>query len=98
MSRTAAGDAFSSVAVQLMLLAARLELDGDRLANAAGQSAARWRVLAAVEDAPRTVASIARRLELKRQSVQRLADALVEDGLLAASDNPDDQRAALLSL
>ena len=55
-------------------------------------------MLAAVEDAPRTVAGIARRLELKRQSVQRLADALVTEGLLTASDNPDDQRASLLAL
>jgi DNA-binding MarR family transcriptional regulator len=71
---------------------------GDALARPAGQSTARWRVLAAVEDEPRTVAQIARAWSLARQSVQRVADALEQDGLVTFEDNPDHRRAKLLRL
>jgi DNA-binding MarR family transcriptional regulator len=41
---------------------------------------------------------IARRLGLTRQSVQRTADALVDEGLAAYEPNPDHQRSPLLIL
>ena len=71
---------------------------GDALAAPAGQSSARWRVLAAVEDRPMTVAQIARAWSLARQSVQRIADLLVRDGLVAYEDNPEHRRAKLVRL
>jgi DNA-binding MarR family transcriptional regulator len=96
--RSRAGDLLSQVVVQLMYVGALLEAEGDRLSAAAGQSAARWRVLAALDDQPRTVATIARALGLTRQSVQRVSDALCDDGAARFRDNPADQRAALLEL
>jgi len=54
---------------------------GDAMAEPSGQTTARWRVLAAIGDAPLTVAQIARAWWLTRQSVQRVADVLVKDGL-----------------
>ena len=42
------------------------------------------------------MAEIARRLRLKRQGVQRLADALADDGLVAYADNPRHRRAKLV--
>jgi DNA-binding MarR family transcriptional regulator len=71
---------------------------GEALTRPAGQSLARWVVLAQCQDAPASVSEIARRLELARQSVQRLADNLVEDGLCVYRDNPQHQRAKLLEL
>ena len=71
---------------------------GDGLARPSGQTSARWRVLAAVEQQPRTVAQIARAWSLARQSVQRVADALDQEGLVAYEDNPDDRRAKLVRL
>lgn len=71
---------------------------GDALAKPAGQTSARWQVLAAVESAPATVAQIARWLGLARQSVQRVADLLEQDGLCAFDENPGDLRADLLRL
>jgi DNA-binding MarR family transcriptional regulator len=71
---------------------------GDALAAPAGQSSARWRVLAAVEDRPMTVAQIARAWSLARQSVQRIADLLARDGLVAYEDNPEHRRAKLVRL
>ncbi|HEY7525137.1 MAG TPA: MarR family transcriptional regulator [Candidatus Limnocylindrales bacterium] len=97
-SRTPAGDAFSAFAIGVIRLSARLEAAGDVLARPAGQSSARWLVMAAVEDAPATVAQVARVLGLARQSVQRVADLLERDGLAAYDDNPGHRRARLLRL
>ena len=73
-----------------------LEDEGDALARPAGQTTARWQVLAAVEDTPRSVAEIARVLSLARQSVQRVADALEAGGLVGYDDNPRHRRARLV--
>jgi DNA-binding MarR family transcriptional regulator len=71
---------------------------GDALAKPAGQTSARWQVMATIEDGPATVAQIARRLRLARQSVQRVADLLEADGIAAYEDNPGHRRAKLLRL
>ncbi|HEX4404518.1 MAG TPA: MarR family winged helix-turn-helix transcriptional regulator [Polyangia bacterium] len=96
--RTPAGDAFSWLAFQILKLGGVLSSAGDELARPAGQTSARWQVLAAVEETPRPVAHVARALALARQSVQRVADVLVEEGLTAYEDNPEHQRAKLLRL
>jgi DNA-binding MarR family transcriptional regulator len=97
-SRTAAGDALSSLAFQILRLAGLLTAAGDEMARPAGQSSARWQVLAGAEDGLRTVAQIARALGLARQSVQRIADLLEREDLAAYEDNPDDLRAKRLAL
>lgn len=91
-------DAYSALVVQVLKLAAALETAGNALARPAGQSAARWQVLAAVEDGPLSVASIARALAHTRQSVQRVADVLVADCLAHYVPNPAHRRAKLLEL
>jgi DNA-binding MarR family transcriptional regulator len=98
VARTPAGDALSWLVVQVMQLNGLLIAAGDELAAPAGQTAARWQVLAAVEGAPRSVAQIARLMNLARQSVQRVADLLVQDGLASFEDNPAHARAKLLAL
>ncbi|MFL5617468.1 MAG: MarR family winged helix-turn-helix transcriptional regulator [Gemmatimonadaceae bacterium] len=96
--RTPAGDAVSLLAVQVLRLAGLLIDAGDTLAAPAGQTSARWRVLATIEEEPATVAAIARALGQARQSVQRVADLLAADGLAEYDDNPDDRRAMLVRL
>ncbi len=96
--RTAAGDAFSVLAILVLRVGGYLASAGDELARPAGQTSARWQVLASIEAEPVTVAQIARTLGLARQSVQRIADALTEDGLTAYDDNPAHRRAKLLRL
>jgi DNA-binding MarR family transcriptional regulator len=96
--RTPAGDAFSMLVIRIFQLNGRLGAAGDALAKPAGQSTARWQVLASIQDQPRTVADIARALELARQSVQRTADLLADEGLAAYEDNPGHRRAKLLRL
>jgi DNA-binding MarR family transcriptional regulator len=96
--RTEAGEALSRLVVQIFRLDGALAAAGDALARPSGQTAARWRVLAAVERQPLTVAQIARAWSLARQSVQRIADALERDGLVTYVDNPGHRRARLVEL
>lgn len=84
--------------MQVFRLDGALTAAGDTLARPAGQTSARWRVLAAVERQPLTVAQIARAWSLARQSVQRVADALERDGLVAYEENPLHRRAKLVRL
>src|SRR5215475_810644 len=97
-SRTPAGDAFTAVLGQVIGLTRRFTTAGEALAKPAGQTLARWLVLGAVQDAPATVAQVARILHLARQGVQRLADLLVRDGLAVYQDNPAHRRAKLLRI
>jgi DNA-binding MarR family transcriptional regulator len=69
----------------------------DRLAAPAGLTAAWWQVLGAVLPEPLPVAGIARVMGITRQSVQRVADLLVERGLAAYLPNPAHRRAKLLT-
>jgi DNA-binding MarR family transcriptional regulator len=92
------GGGFSRLVVDVFRLNGMLSAAGDALAAPAGQTSARWRVLAAVEDSPKTVAQIARAWNLARQSVQRVADLLERDGLIAYEDNPAHRRASLVRL
>ena len=95
-SRTVAGDRFSALVVAIFRLNARLVEIGDAMAAPSGQTTTRWQILAAADDAPRSVADIARALGLARQSVQRVADLLVTDGDATYEDNPRHRRARLL--
>ncbi|MDP9235127.1 MAG: MarR family winged helix-turn-helix transcriptional regulator [Actinomycetota bacterium] len=97
-SRTPAGDAFSAAVVRLIRLHGFLTAAGDALAKPAGQTSARWQVLAAIEDEPRSVAKIAQLLVLARQSVQRVADILESEGLVVYEANPRHRRAKLVRL
>jgi DNA-binding MarR family transcriptional regulator len=68
----------------------------ETLAAPAGMTAAWWQVLGTVLDAPRSVADIARAVGVTRQSVQRVADLLVDRGLAEYRPNPAHRRAKLL--
>jgi DNA-binding MarR family transcriptional regulator len=96
--RSPAGRALSELVVRVFRLDGLLTAAGDALAEPAGQTTARWRVLAAVEQRPLTVAQIARAWSLARQSVQRVADLLEQDGLVTYEENPAHRRAKLVCL
>ncbi|MBX4929798.1 MarR family winged helix-turn-helix transcriptional regulator [Rhizobium binae] len=96
--RTVGGDAFAAFAITALRLAAHLTAAGDRLAKPAGQTSARWQVLATARRGDMSVAQIARTLGLARQGVQRLTDVLAGEGLIAYAENPQHQRAKLVRL
>ena len=79
-------------------LAGALRRDGEATARSAGQTQARWQVMWIAATGRLSVAMIARRLGLARQSVQRVADAIVADDLATFEPNPDHQRSPLLIL
>lgn len=96
--RSTAGDAVSELVVQVFRLNGLLIAVGDAMAEPSGQTSARWRVLAAIDKTPLSVAQIARAWWLTRQSVQRVADVLVRDGLATYEANPNHRRAKLLRI
>ncbi|MGR9168663.1 MarR family winged helix-turn-helix transcriptional regulator [Rhizobium sp. KDH_Rht_773_N] len=97
-NRSPDGDAFAALSIAVLRLSAHLQAEGDALAKPAGQTSARWQVLAAADHAPMSVADAARALGLARQGVQRIADLLEGEGLIAYRTNPVHQRAKLMVL
>jgi len=88
----------SELVVHVFRLNGLLIALGDAMGEPSGQTSARWRVLAAIDETPLSVAQIARAWWLTRQSVQRVADVLVEDGLATYEDNPNHRRAKLVRI
>ena len=95
MAKTARGseDPLSDLVLSIFRLNGFLLHAADRLTAGSGLTTARWQVLGAVLHEPLTVAAIARDMGLTRQSVQRTADLLVEEGLCEYSPNPAHRRA-----
>ena len=79
-------------------LAGLLRDNGERIAQAVGQTQARWQVMSAASADPLTVPQIARRLGVTRQNVQRIADLLVDEKSAAYEDNPDHRSSPHLVL
>jgi DNA-binding MarR family transcriptional regulator len=88
----------SELVVHVFRLNGLLTAAGDAMAAPTGQTSARWRVLAAIEDAPLTVPQVARAWWLSRQSVQRVADVLVDEGFAEYGENPGHRRSKLLRI
>lgn len=95
---TAPGAALTGLILETFKLNGRILAAGTALTAGTGLSSARWQVMGAIEidQRPLTVAQIARSMGLSRQSVQRVADFLEEDGMIEYFDNPDHRRAKLL--
>lgn len=95
-ARSAAGNALTDLVIRTFRLNGLFLSIAEEMARPAGLTAARWQVLGAVLREPLTVSDAARVMGLTRQSVQRLADALVHDGMAEFVDNPRHRRAKLL--
>ncbi len=94
MSRDA--ELLSGAALAAFKLNGQFLVVAEELARPAGITAAWWQVLGAVLGTPRSVSEIAREMGITRQSVQRVADLLVERGDAAYADNPAHRRAKLV--
>ena len=94
--RSAAGDALTELVLRVFRLSGLFLAAAEDMARPAGLTAARWQVLGAVLREPLTVSGVARGMGLTRQAVQRLADALVEEGMAEYLPNPAHRRAKLL--
>jgi DNA-binding MarR family transcriptional regulator len=98
--RTPAGDALTSLMLDLFRLNSQLLTAGDRLVAELGLTSARWQILGAIVNAgrPQPVAWLARDLGANRQNVQRIVNDLHAEGLLAFETNPHHRRAQLVVL
>ncbi|MGW8356118.1 MarR family winged helix-turn-helix transcriptional regulator [Streptomyces wedmorensis] len=90
-------DALSRTALGVFRLNGQFLAVSEKLAEPAGLTAAWWQVLGAVLPQPLPVSGIARAMGITRQSVQRIADLLVREGLAAYEPNPAHRRAKLLA-
>jgi DNA-binding MarR family transcriptional regulator len=95
---TAAGAVLTDLIIPVIRLEAHFSRAGEAIAATAGQTLARWLTLEMVQDQPATVAQIAKRLGLTRQSVQRIADLLEQDRLTEYLDNPAHRTSQLVRL
>ncbi len=95
--RTVEGDVLTEIVLRIFRLNGQLLANAERMAGPVGLTAAWWQVLGAVLREPLTVAGIARDMGLARQSVQRIADLLVDRGLAEYLPNPAHRRARLLA-
>lgn len=71
---------------------------GDLVGSRYGVTGSQWQVLAALRRGSLSVAGIARMIDLKRQSVQRTVDLLVERRLVTMIPNPANARSPLAVL
>jgi DNA-binding MarR family transcriptional regulator len=97
-ARTPAGDTLTDLVLPVFELNGEFLAAAETMTRPVGLTPAWWQVLGATLDEALPVAEIARRvgLGLARQSVQRVADLLVERGWAVYSDNPAHRRAKLL--
>jgi DNA-binding MarR family transcriptional regulator len=98
LSHTPAGKAVTDLILETFQLNGRLLAAGDQLTRDLGVSSARWQVMGAIADIPLPVAQIARKMGLTRQSVQRIADVLAQEDLVAFTLNPNHKKAKLVTL
>jgi DNA-binding MarR family transcriptional regulator len=91
-----AQELLSGLALTTFKLNGQLLALADEMARPVGLTAAWWQVLGAVLREPLPVAGIAREMGITRQSVQRIADLLVERGLAEYLPNPAHRRAKLV--
>lgn len=96
--RTPAGDALTDLVLPAFELNGEFLAAAEEMTRPVGLTPAWWQVLGATLDEPLPVAEIARRvgLGLARQSVQRVADLLVDRGWATFRENPAHRRAKLL--
>ena len=88
----------TALIIPVIQLEAHFTRAGEAIAATGGQTMARWLVLEMVAGKPATVADVARRLGLTRQSVQRVADLLEHDALTEYVHNPAHERSQLIRI
>ena len=96
----ASPEALTELILRIFRTNGRLLLAGDQLVAPLGLTSARWQVLGSIAAAgrPQPVAGLARDLGVTRQAVQRIANELERDGVIAFRSNPQHKRAQLVVL
>jgi DNA-binding MarR family transcriptional regulator len=100
MESKRASTAVTDLVLEVFRLNGRLIASGDALVAKIGLTSARWQVMGAIapQSAPLPVVRIADTMGLTRQSVQRIVNALEQEGLIVFRPNPHHKRAKLVAL
>ena len=93
-----AGRRLTELVDEVFRLADALTRAGDVLVAEDGLTASRWLTLGAVAHGPLSVAAIARRRGMRRQSAAESVAQLEAAGLVARTPDPSDARAPLVAL
>ena len=96
--RTPAGQYITEILLETFRLNGRLVDAGDQMGKDLQLSTARFQVLSVADREAATVAEIARRMGLRRQSVQRTVNSLRSDGFVELLPNPNHRRAKLVQI
>ncbi|HEV8016699.1 MAG TPA: MarR family transcriptional regulator [Stellaceae bacterium] len=91
-------EAIAPLVVEIFRINGAFLAAGNRLSRDLGLTSARWQVLGSLQDGPRTIPQIARRMGLSRQSVRRLVDLLTRQKQVEALDNPNHRKSDLFRL
>lgn len=95
---TVEGDRLTELVDEVFRLSDALARAGDAIVAHEGLSASRWRTLGALTAGPLSVAEIARRRGMRRQSASESVAQLEAAGLVVRAPDPTDARAPLVSL
>jgi len=98
--RSNKGKILTDVILEIFRLHGILLTEGDELSGKVGLSSARWEVLGAIalNGGELTVSQISKIMGQARQSVQRIATSIADEGYLSWHENPNHKRAKLLRL
>ena len=93
-------DLATNLVLEVFRLNGALIAAGDELVADLDITSARWQVLGAIalQPSPAPVVRLAESMGLARQSVQRIADELARENIVAYTDNPNHRRAKLVTL
>lgn len=96
--RPATPEAITELILRIFRANGALLLAGDRLVAPLGLTSARWQLLGGMVAAasPKPVVQLARDIGVSRQAVQRLANDLEREGIVAFERNPRHKRAQLV--
>ena len=99
-SDPASPDAVTQLILRIFRANGRLLLAGDQLVAPLGLTSARWQFLGSIAAAerPQPVVQLARDMGVTRQAVQRIANDLEREGVVAFRPNPHHKRAQLVVL
>jgi DNA-binding MarR family transcriptional regulator len=99
VNRTAAGQAIEDLIIEIVATFFLLRAEGMRIGVVSSSGEGYWSVLRLLKvNGAQTVPQIARYRYVPRQSVQKLANEMLADGVIELVDNPAHKRSKLLRL
>jgi DNA-binding MarR family transcriptional regulator len=99
IQRTQAGQAIEDLIVEIVATFFLLRAEGMRIGVVSSSGEGYWSVLRLLKvNGPQTVPQLARYRYVPRQSVQKLANEMLNDGVIEFLNNPAHKRSKLLRL